>query len=114
MVTTAVPSQDVTYLAAGDVDLSGAWDELWSAVSGEISGLLNIITIVGIILVVGSIIVYFWQKRRGGQLSQGGDTVMWVMVLGAVLCAPQIIFPLILALLDQVINALVNIGNRGD
>lgn len=112
-MTTAVSSPNVTmYVAAGDVDLAGAWDKLWSAISSEISGLLDILTIVGVALVVFSIITYFWQKRRGGNMSEGSSTIFWVMALGALLCAPQVLIPLFMTLLDQILNAAINIINR--
>ena len=55
-MTATQVSSDVTYMAAGDVDLAGAWDKFWNAISGDLSGLLDIITIVGVALVVGSIL----------------------------------------------------------
>lgn len=113
-MTATKVSSDVTYLAAGDVDLAGAWDKFWSAISGDLSGILDIITVVGVALVIGSIIAYFWRKRRqGGSMMQDSNTVVWVMALGAILCAPQIIFPLMLKLFDQIINAGINILNIG-
>jgi len=112
-MTATKVSSDVTYLAAGDVDLAGAWDKFWNAISGDLSGLLDVITIIGVALVIFSIISYFWRKRRGGNMMQDSNTVLWVMALGAILCAPQVIFPLVLKLFDQIINAGINILNTG-
>lgn len=104
---------DVSYVAAGDVDFSGGWDNLWSAVSGEASAILDIATIVGVALIIGSVIAYFWQKRRaGGNAVQGSGAVMWVMMVGAILCAPAVIFPILLNLLDAICNAFLNILDR--
>src|SRR5699024_877394 len=73
----------------------------------------DVITIIGVALVIFSIISYFWRKRRGGNMMQDSNTVLWVMALGAILCAPQVIFPLVLKLFDQIINAGNNILNTG-
>tara|TARA_R110002124_G_scaffold43777_1_gene134427 strand:- start:262 stop:570 length:309 start_codon:yes stop_codon:yes gene_type:complete len=94
----------------GTVNLTGGWNTLWSAISSVIGGpVMTLLTIIGVILVVGSIITYFFQKRRGGGAMQGLGPVMWTLVCGALLAAPQVIIPLALTLLDFAINTLVAI-----
>lgn len=96
----------------GTVDLTSGWNTLWGAIQGVIGGpVMTLLTIIGVILVIASISSYFFQKRRGGGAMQGLGPVMWTLVCGALLAAPQVIIPLVLTLLDFAINTLVAIVN---
>lgn len=96
----------------GAINLTAGWTKLWGAIAGVIGGqVMTLLTIAGVILVVFAIGKYFFDKRRGGSASQGLGTVMWTLVCGAILAAPQVIIPLILTLLDFAINTFVAIVN---
>jgi hypothetical protein len=97
----------------GAINLTAGWTKLWSAISGVIGGQVStLLTIAGVILVIFAIGKYFFDKRRGGgSASQGLGTVMWTLVCGAILAAPQVIIPLVLTLLDFAINTIVAIVN---
>lgn len=92
------------------VNLAGGWNTLWGAISGVVGGqVMTILTIIGVIMVIASVAVYIFNKRRGGGVAQGLGSVLWTLVAGALLAAPQVIIPLLLTLLDLVINALIAI-----
>ncbi len=99
---------DVMILAK-DVDLKGGWDTFWGAVSAPLSDLVNLLTVIGALLVIGSIIVYFWRRRRGGDTPA---PLMWTLLVGAILCAPDAILPLFLGLLDAIANAGIALFKR--
>lgn len=92
------------------VNLAGGWNTLWSAISTVIGGqIMLILTIIGVIMVVFAIGKYFFDKRRGGSAGQGLGVVLWTLVFGSILAAPQVIIPLLLTILDLVINAIIAI-----
>jgi hypothetical protein len=92
------------------VNLAGGWNTLWAAISGAIGGqVMAIMTVIGVVLVVFAIGKYFFDKRRGGGVTQGLGVVMWTLVFGAILAAPQAIIPLVLTLLDLIINSILAI-----
>jgi hypothetical protein len=94
------------------INLTSGWNTLWGAIAGVIGGpIMTLLTIIGVILVVVSIGTYFFQKRRGGGAMQGLGPVVWTLVCGALLAAPQIIIPLALTILDFIINTLIAIVN---
>lgn len=58
------------------------------------------------LIIVAGIVKYLWDKRRGG-----GNTnaLVWTIVVGAVLAAPALIIPILLAAIDVVVNAVVKV-----
>lgn len=93
------------------VNLASGWNTLWGALSSVIGGpVMTLLTVIGVVLVLSSVITYFFQKRRGGGAMQGLGVVMWTLVCGALLAAPQAIIPLALTLLDFIINGLIAVG----
>ena len=99
------------------VNLAGGWEDLWSAVSDTLgNGITNALTAIGVILVVASIIKWAAERRRaqGGVMGQQGTGMMWSLLLGAILAAPAIIFPILLTIFDALINAVVNLWNAGE
>lgn len=92
------------------VNLAGGWDRFWSAIKDVVSGdIMNLLTIVGVILVIFAVAKYLFDKRRGGGAAQGLGVVFWTLMVGALLSAPQVIFPLALRLLDIVANLFLAI-----
>ena len=85
-------------------NLVGAWDSFWGTVSGSngIGSLFNILAWVGLLLIVSAIVKFIWDKRRGG----GGNSqaVVFALLVGGLLAAPNMLIPLVLRLVDFVIN----------
>lgn len=101
-------------LAATNIDLSGSWDSFWGTFQGSIGPVMTLITMVGMLLVVGSVLKWLWDRRRGGGGGGGGgmggaNTVMWTLLLGATLAAPNLLIHQILTFLDAVANAFVSV-----
>jgi|SRR5579875_1345756 hypothetical protein len=105
-----------TLLAAGTtntVDLSSSWDKIWSSLSSStgFSSLQWVITLIGIILILGSILRWLWSRRTGG--GQGGHQhVFWTIFVGAVLMLPDVLVPVLLTLVDVIINSIANVAGK--
>lgn len=89
------------------VNLSGGWSTFWGAVRPNVGGLMTLLTIAGMLIVLGAIFKYFWDKRRGG----GGNTsgLMWSLLIGAILAGPDLFIPGILKIADLFINAVLSL-----
>jgi hypothetical protein len=110
LITTAFDTQLRTVGDVVTVDLAGAWDKMWSAiqlVTGE--EVTTLLTFIGAVLVIFAIGKFIFDKRRGGGATSGLTAVIWTLVAGALLAAPNLIIPLALTLLDWIINAIVKI-----
>lgn len=85
-------------------NLAGAWSSFWGAISGSagINNLTTILAIVGMLLIVGALVKFVWDKRRGG----GGNSqaVIWTMIVGGILAGPNVFIPLLLTLADFIVN----------
>ena len=94
------------------VDFASSWTTLWGSVSGSISGLTKILGIIGLLLVVGSVLKWLWERRRGGVGGgfQAHSHVLFTLVLGAVLAAPNFMIEWMLVILDTIVNAIASIG----
>lgn len=95
------------------VNFSGAWSTFWSKISQPISKLLTLLTIIGVLLVVGALISYVFEKRRSGGGFNGGGAgnskIGWALAAGIILAAPNALIPLLLKIIDGVANAFLNI-----
>jgi hypothetical protein len=95
------------------VDLSSSWGKIWTALSNStgFSKLQWVITVVGIILILSSLLRYLWSRRTGG--GQGGhQPVFWTLFVGAILMLPQVLIPVILTVADAIINAISGIAGQ--
>ncbi|WP_156250808.1 hypothetical protein [Pseudactinotalea terrae] len=90
-------------------NLLGAWERFWGVLSGAngVGTLFTILAVVGVLLIVGSGIKFLWDKRRGG--GANSKALIWTIIAGAVLAGPNLFIPLILRLVDIVVNVLANI-----
>lgn len=107
---TTFRSQGV--LAAETVDLSHSWDQFWGSFRTAVGeDLLTLITMIGMLLVVGAILKWLWDRRRGngGGGMGGANAILWTLLLGATLAAPGLLIPLFLNLLDGLANAFVSV-----
>lgn len=89
------------------LNLSGAWQAFWNGISGGLGNLPMALAIIGMLIIVGGLIKFFWDKRRGG----GGNTsqLVWTSVIGSLLAAPNLILPILLGIVDLVVNMLVKL-----
>lgn len=98
---------------AEEVDLSGAWESFWSALPGD-SGVWNILTVIGVALVVFALLSYLWQHRRGTGWGNGFQIIVGMLIVGGVMMAPSLLIPLFLNILDFLINFFIGIFEIGE
>ncbi len=86
--------------------VGGAWTTFWNAINqGSFSRLMTIITVLGVCAVVFAGLGFLWRKRR----NNGGDAkgLWWSLGgLGAAASAPNFLIPIVLTVLDLVINII--------
>lgn len=93
------------------VDFRGGWDSFWSAIESAIgSQAVNLLTIIGLALIVFAIFKWVWDRRKGGG-GGGGAGLIWMIVAGAVLAAPQVLLPIALQIVDWIVNAAIRVWN---
>lgn len=86
------------------MDLVGGWDNLWNGITGS-SNIGLVMAVVGVALIAFFMLKWLWQKRNGA-----GGGFPWIGVgLGAVLAGPEWLFPLLLRILQLIINIVVGI-----
>src|SRR6478735_12644182 len=94
---------------AGGVDLSGAWSTFWTAVTSSGGAqLTNVLSVVGVAVLVLSFASFFWQRARQKGAADGGK-LWWAIAIGAVLSAPGVIFPILLTFVDVIANAVITV-----
>lgn len=94
-----------------EIDLSGSWDKVWSAVSGD-STITTLAAIVGVILVLAAIGGFIWRKARGKGSEGAGRGLILTLLIGAILAAPSVVLPLLLGLADLLINTGIRLYNQ--
>lgn len=94
-------------IATTSIDFAGSWSKFWTAISGSLGGLTTILSIVGMLLVVGGILGYIWERRKGG--GGGGHSKLgWTILVGAILAGPNVVIPALLTLFDFAANVIVS------
>ena len=91
----------------GSIDLAGSWTTAWTAISGPLGSFSSLMAVVGTLLVVGGLVGYIWERRRGGGGSH--SKLIYTIVIGAILSAPGIVVPVLLTVVDFVVNALISL-----
>ena len=95
----------------GKVDFASSWQTFWGTISGSLGGFTKILGIIGLLLVVGSVLKWLWERRRGGQQGfKSHEGLLYTLVLGAVLAAPSFMIFWMLTILDTIVNAIASIG----
>lgn len=87
------------------VDFSGAWDGMWANLStGLTPEAQRLMTWVGAALVLFSLLKWANGKRKGANGSSASQHVLYTLIIGACLAAPNAIIPILLRLVDLVAN----------
>ncbi len=89
-------------------DFAGSWAVFWGAVSGSMGNLPVLLGVIGMLMVVGAIFGWIFQRRKGGG---GTGKFILTLVIGAIIAGPQVIIPAILKVIDLASAALVSLIN---
>lgn len=94
-----------------EIDFSGDWDSVWSNLkSGTgFQGLLDLAAGVGVLLIVVALCMWAWKKFTGRNVPGGQTSITGALILGAMLCGPELVFPLVLQMCDLVVNAVAQL-----
>lgn len=96
-------------IKAEAIDISSQWSTLWGAVTSGAPQLAGILSAVGALLVIAALVM--WVVKRRTQRGLGDMTAVWgSLILGSVLLAPAVVIPLILNLIDIIVNIVVSLG----
>ena len=88
-----------------NVDLTSGWNSLLSAIQGATGNLLGVLAMVGVAMIVIAILVWAYQRRKGGV-----SGFPWMMVvLGAALASPAAVIPLLLTILEFIVNFFIGL-----
>lgn len=87
-------------------NLAGGWTNVFSKINSAFPGLMTLLTSLGVLVVVGAVGKYFWDKRRGGA---NASALGWSLAVGGLFAAPGLIVPICLRLADAAINAVAGI-----
>lgn len=106
MNTTLIPA------AIGSVNFASAWSTFWGVISSQFSGpIATTLTTIGVLMVVASIGMFIFRKRRGGGGTQGIGHIVATMTIGGALAAPNVIIPLLLLIADVILNFGIGAAN---
>jgi uncharacterized membrane protein len=94
------------------VNLSSSWSKIWTTLSTStgFSSLQWVLTVVGLLLILGSVLRYVWAKRTGGQ--GGHQHIMWTLFIGAILMLPDVLVPVLLTIADALINSIAGVAGK--
>lgn len=96
----------------GQINLKGSWDTVWSGITSSIPGLSILLSILAVVALSVTLVLWFWQRRKN--LGAGGSqTLIGTAVAAAVFAAPDLIIPLLLGLIDGVLNFVVGLLQKG-
>lgn len=98
----------------GQVDFASSWQTWWTSISTSLGGFTKILGIIGLLLVVGSVLKWLWERRRNGLTGgfKAHEGLVYTLVLGAVLASPNFMIFWMLTILDTVVNAIASIGGH--
>jgi hypothetical protein len=94
--------------------LAGDWSSFWGLISAAsgMAGVIKLLAIVGVILAVFSLIMWLWEIRKAGGFGNANRShhkLIFGFILGMVLAGPNIIIPVLLTLIGQIISGVIAI-----
>ena len=94
-----------------DIDFSGGWDDLWSAVkSGAGTGFTSLLVVLGVACAaVGAVLFIVSRLRKKGD---GNNKVLSLVAVGLVFLAPSVIIPIFLTIFDWVANTAITLWDN--
>ncbi|MGP4994593.1 hypothetical protein [Glutamicibacter ardleyensis] len=97
-------------LGAGVTNFRGGWDKVWTALTTGWTGLAVALTVIGVIAVIVALTKIIFGVRRGGQTAGAAfkKNSGW-FIIGLVLAAPAVIFPMLLGIADWGVAVAVNL-----
>lgn len=88
-----------------EVDLHGSWQGFWRALTGSAgAGFATAAAWLGMLIILGALVVFFWRRTRGRVEEGPRGWVIWAVIFGAILAAPEFIMPVLLSLIDGIAN----------
>lgn len=108
-ISTAKPKGGQS--ADKELDLAGKWDEFWKAVSSDtgIGQITKVMAAIGVVLILFGFIKWAWDRRRGGGGMGNSGGVVGSVLVGGLLCAPDVLLPFLLTIVDILVNALMGV-----
>lgn len=93
------------------VDFVSGWEAVWGPLRSAIGGqVVTILAVVGVLIIVVAVLGHLWQRRKGGAFSTS-HTLLVPVLVGAILCGPDVVVPILLNLLQSLINVVLGLVN---
>lgn len=83
------------------------WNKLVAVIPANV---LTFLTVLGVIILVLSVVIWLWQRRKGGGAGMQGFP--WIaVVLAAALAGPQVVIPALIGVLQFIVGFIITIVN---
>lgn len=87
------------------------WVDGWNRLIAVVpSNVLTFMTVLGVVILVISVVIWLWQRRKGGGAGMQGFPWIAVVLAGA-LAGPQLVIPAIIGVLQFVVGFVITIVN---
>lgn len=88
-----------------EINLAGQWQTLWGPLSK--TGITGVLSFVAFVVALIAIVKYFMARAKGGGADSRG--LLWTGIFCLILAAPQILVPILLTMLDWILNFALNV-----
>jgi len=104
----------IVVLAAALPNLSADWTSFWNTVSAAsgMSGVLKLLSIIGVVLAVGSLVGWLWEIRRQGGFrgaARSHHKLIFGFIVGLILAGPGLVLPIFLTFFTQLVNGFLSL-----
>jgi hypothetical protein len=88
------------------IDFVSSWTTAWNSISAPLGSFTKFIGAIGALMVVAGVVGYVWERRRSGA---GGNhqKLIWTIIIGAILSAPGVMIPVVLVIVDYIVNGII-------